>query len=181
MLRRRHIQPPLAPPKNPRGGDFAWRVHEAQQAWTASVDIKASIVLVVEVAVAGAAGKSLLVSGGVLHDAHGLHLAVAITAVVLLSFAVGSALWVVFPRLERRGGGRNVEPGLIYFGHLRHRSVDDIEAALANLDEDGERHEIARQLRVTAQVAWKKHAWLQKSLAFLAVGVGVLVVALVAF
>jgi hypothetical protein len=59
--------------------------------------------------------------------------------------------------------------------------VDDIEAALANLDEDSERHEIARQLRVTAQVAWKKHAWLQKSLIFLAAGVCVLVIALVAF
>jgi hypothetical protein len=121
------------------------------------------------------------VSRGILHDTHGLHLAVAIVAVVLLALAVGSALWVVFPRLERRVGCPRVEPGLIYFGHLRKRSVDDIEKALSGLDEAGERHEIARQLRVTAQVAWTKHAWLQKSLVFLAAGVCVLVVALVAF
>jgi hypothetical protein len=180
MLRRRRISP-AAPAQKGSGSEFGWRVHEAQQAWTASVDIKASIVLVVEVALAGAAGKSLLVSGGVLHDARGLHLAVAILAAVLLALAVGCALWVVFPRLERRAGQQKAEPGLIYFGHLRQRSVDDIEKALAGLDAAGERHEIARQLRVTAQVAWKKHAWLQKSLAFLAAGVCVLVVALVAF
>lgn len=181
MLRRRRSKSPSPSTKDARGGDFGWRVHEAQQAWTASVDIKASIVLVVEVALAGAAGRSLLMSGGVLHDAHGLHLAAAILAVVLLALAVGSALWVVFPRLERRASRGKAEPGLIYFGHLRRRSVDDIEKALAGLDEAGERHEIARQLRVTAQVAWKKHAWLQKSLVFLAAGVCVLVVALVAF
>jgi hypothetical protein len=156
-------------------------VHDAQQAWIATVDIKASIVLVVEVALAGAAGKSLLVSGGVLHGAHGLHLGVAIVAVVLLALAVGSALWVVFPRLERRRGRSKAEPGLIYFGHLRRRSVDDIEEALAGLDGAKERHEIARQLRVTARVAWTKHAWLQKSLACLAVGVCILALALVAF
>jgi hypothetical protein len=167
-------------PEGP-GNDFAWRVHEAQQAWTASVDIKASIVLIVEVALAAAAGRSLLVPGGVLHAARGLHLAVAIAAVVLLALAVGSALWVVFPRLQRRDARRRAEPGLIYFGHLEQRSVEDIEAALGNLDEAKERHEIARQLRVTAAVAWKKHAWLQKSLVFLAAGVCVLVVALVAF
>jgi hypothetical protein len=181
MLRRRRIRPSPPSPKGSRGGDFAWRVHEAQQAWTASVDIKASIVLVVEVALAAAGGKSLLVSGGVLHEAHGLHLAVAIVAVVLLALAVGCALWVVFPRLERRVGRPKAEPGLIYFGHLRQRSVDDIDKALAGLDEAAERREIARQLHVTAQVAWKKHAWLQKSLALLGVGVCVLALALVAF
>jgi hypothetical protein len=180
MLRRRRT-PASPPPAEGVSNDFAWRVHEAQLSWTSSVDIKASIVLVVEVALAAAAGRSLLVSGGVLHAAHGLHLAVAIAAVVLLALAVGSALWVVFPRLERREARRRAEPGLIYFGHLEQRSVEDIEAALGNLDEDKERHEIARQLRVTAQVAWKKHVWLQKSLACLALGVCVLAVALVAF
>lgn len=181
MLRRRRIPPsPPPPPKEKLGNEFAWRVHEFQQAWTASVDIKASIVLVVEVALAAAAGRSLTVPGGVLHDAGGLHLATAITAVTLLALSVGCALWVVFPRLHR-WGARKAEPGLIYFGHLRERSVDDIEAALASLDEDGERHEIARQLRVTALVAWKKHAWLQKSLFLLAAGVCLLVVALTAF
>lgn len=181
MRRRRNPAPLLPPPQDRRGNEFAWRVHDAQQAWTASVDIKASIVLVVEVAVAGAAGKSLLVSGGVLHSAHGLHLATAILAVVLLALAVGCALWVVFPRLERRGTRPQSRVGLIYFGHLRQRSVEDIETTLSNLDERGERNEIAHQLRVTAQIAWNKHAWLQRSLASLSVGVGVLVLALVAF
>jgi Family of unknown function (DUF5706) len=180
MWHRRRIQ--AEPPHRDRpGNEFAWRVHEAQQAWTASVDIKASIVLVVEGAIAAAAGRSLMVSGGVLHGAHGLHLAIAITAVTLLSCSVGAALWVVFPRLERRGSGATTNPGLIYFGHLRDRSVDEIDAALAGLDQDEERHELARQLQVTASVAWRKHFWLQASLILLAIGVVALATSLVAF
>lgn len=180
MRRRRRNHSPPSSDGN-RGNQFAWRVHDAQQAWTASVDIKASIVLVVEVAIAAAAGKSLMVDGGILHDAHKLQLAVAITAVTLLALSVGSALWVVFPRLERRRSRSTGRPGLIYFGHLRDRSVEEIDAALAGLDEDAERHELARQLRVTASVAWRKHFWLQVSLFLLALGVVALVLALVAF
>lgn len=102
-------------------------------------------------------------------------------AVVLLARAVGCALWVVFPRLERRVGRQKTEPGLIYFGHLRQRSVDDIDKALAGLDEAAERREIARQLHVTAQVAWEEACLVAKPLALLAVGVCLLALALAAF
>lgn len=57
-----------------RGNQFGWRVHEALQGWTASVDAKASIGLLVEVAVAGAAVRSLLTVNDELSQAGGVHL-----------------------------------------------------------------------------------------------------------
>ena len=95
---------PTAPPptelqRDRTGIEFGWRAHEAVQGWTASVDAKASIVLVVETAVAGAAARSLITGNGELHKAIGLHLACAIVAVIMLIVAVACALWVVFPTL----------------------------------------------------------------------------------
>jgi hypothetical protein len=156
-------------------------VHEAIQGWTASVDVKASIVLVVETAVAGAATRALITDKGDLHDATGVHLATAITAVTLLVLGVASALWVVFPRLERRRTAQLAPKGLVYFGHLRRRDPTDIADALATLTPDEERRQLAVQLHVTGNVAWRKHAWLQRSLGLFALGAGTLVTSFVAF
>jgi hypothetical protein len=145
------------------------------------VDAKASIVLVVETAVAGAATRALIVGNGQLHKAIGLHLACAIMAVVLLIVAVACALWVVFPRLERSRTKRLAANGLIYFGHLRERGIDDIAQALAALTPEEERRQLASQLNVTGNVSWRKHAWLQRSLACFAVGSMLLVIAYTAF
>jgi hypothetical protein len=163
------------------GIDFGWQAHGAIQGWTASVDTKASIVVVVETAVAGAATGALITNGGELHRASGLHLACAIAAVALLVAAVASALWVVFPRLKRSRTQRLAADGLVYFGHLQHRDPDNIAQALAVLTPAEERRQLALQLRVTGQVAWDKHAWLQRSLVCFGAGAGLLVVAYVAF
>lgn len=163
------------------GIDFGWRAHEAVQGWTASVDAKASIVVVLETAVAGAATRALITDKGELHKATGLHLATSITAVSLLALAVGMALWVVFPRLERRRTRRLAPEGLIYFGHLRERRRDDIAQTLASLTPDQERDQLAAQLCVTGAVAWRKHSWLQRSLVSFAVGAALLVVAFTAY
>jgi hypothetical protein len=171
-----------APTERDRTGvDFGWHVHEAVQGWTASVDGKASIVLVVESAVAGAATRALITTNGELHKAIGLHLACAIVAVILLVLGVACSLWVVFPRLERSRTHRLAANGLIYFGHLREREIDDIAHALAELTPEQERRQLASQLRVTGNVAWRKHAWLQGSLACFAAGSLLLVVAYTAF
>jgi hypothetical protein len=151
------------------------------QGWTASVDIKASIVLVVETAVAGAATQALITSKGELHQAIGLHLACAIVAVALLVLSVGCALWVVFPRLERSRTSRLAAKGLVYFGHLRERGADDIAQALADLTPEQERRQLAAQLCITGAVAWRKHSWLQRSLVLFALGAALLVVAYTAF
>lgn len=164
-----------------RGNAFGWQAHNAIQAWTASVDIKSSIVVVIETAVAGAATRALITDKGELHTAVGLHLATAITATVLLVLAVALALWVVFPRLARRRTSRLSPTGLIYFGHLRDRTAEDINNALAAMTPAEERWQLAQQLHVTGAVAWRKHACLQASLSFFAVGSALLVLAYVAY
>lgn len=181
------------PPKKPKdplpsqpvpadiGNRFGWQAHEAIQSWTESVDVKASIVLLVEIAVAGAAARALITNGGELHGAVGLHLAVAIAAVTALAAAVTCALWVVFPRLEHRRTKEHAPKGLLYFGHLQARSVDDIATALAGITVEGEREQLAKQLHITAGVAWRKHLWLQRSIGLLVLGSVLLVVSFVAF
>lgn len=166
---------------NTTGIGFGWKVHEAVQSWVANVDFKASVVLLVEIAVTGGAGKSLLTRKGELHSAVGLHLATAITAGSLLGLAVGCALWVVFPRLERPRTDRLSGVGLIYFGHLRNRSVEEIAAELSAMTPEAERLQLASQMRITSRIAWRKHSWLQRSLILFALGAVLLVVALVAF
>lgn len=171
----------------PRAGDhrtgieFGWEAHRAVQGWTATVDAKASIVVVVETAVAGAATRALIGAKGELHTATGLHLATAITAVVVLVAAVACALWVVFPRLERTRTQRLAPTGLIYFGHLRERGADEIAQALGALTPDEERRQLASQLCITGAVAWRKHSWLQRSLSLFSVGSLLIVLAFVAF
>jgi hypothetical protein len=169
-------EPPAAPA--PTGIEFGWRTHQAIQAWTSSVDTKASIALVIETAVTTAALRALISDTGELHDAKCLHLATAIAAVVILVLAVACAVMVIFPRLDRRNGRVT---GLIYFGHLRHRSPADISNALAHLRPDEERQQLAAQLHIMSKVAWRKHDWLQRSLASFALGAVLLVVAFTAF
>lgn len=147
-----------------RGNQFAWRTHEALQGWTASVDGKASIVLVVEVAVAGAAVQSLY---GDLDAAGGVHLAAIIATLVALGLSVGCALGVVFPRLARRQAQGS---GLLFFGHLRGRTVAEIDKGLAAMAIADEREQLAAQLHIMARVAWRKHTWLQTSIVMLVVG-----------
>lgn len=181
MWRRNRRSAGPAAPARASGIDFGWHAHQAVQGWTASVDVKSSIVVVIETAVAGAAAQALVTSKGELHSAVGLHLATAICAMTALVLAVGCALWVVFPRLERNRTSRLAPTGLIYFGHLRARSPADIAAALNEMTPEKERLQLAEQLHVTGGVAWRKHAWLQASLVLFAVGSALLVFAFVAF
>jgi hypothetical protein len=173
--------PPLPVESRPLGNQFGWEAHAAVQSWTASVDTKSSIVVVIETAVAGAASKALITNAGELHSATGLHLATAIAAMSTLILAVGLALWVVFPRLKRLRTSRLAPTGLIYFGHLRDRPPEDINEALATMTPADERWQLAQQLHVTGGVAWRKHACLQASLSLFAVGSALLVLAFVAF
>jgi len=152
-----------------RGNQFGWRAHEALQGWTASVDAKASIGLLVEVAVAGAAVRSLLTVNDELSQAVGVHLALVILTLAGLAVSVSCALGVVFPRLARWPRKEN-ERGLLFFGHLRNRDVKSIERGLASMDVVEERRQLAEQLQVMSRIAWRKHAWLQTSIIMLVLG-----------
>jgi hypothetical protein len=167
--------------ERPVGNQFGWEAHIAVQEWTASVDVKSSIVVVVEAAVAGAACKALISKTGELHDATGLHLATAIAATSCLILAVALAIWVVFPRLKHRRTSRLASDGLIFFGHLRERTPEDIEHTLSTMTVVDERRQLAQQLHVTSEVAWRKHTYLQASLCAFAMGAVLFVLAFVAF
>lgn len=180
MLRRRRAQEPARPAdERALGNELGWRAHEAIQGWTASVDAKASIALVVQTALAGAALHALIADDGELHDAVGLHLACAIVAVALLVASVACSLWVIFPRLHRQRN--DLAPGLIYFGDLRRRPPDEIAEALATMTAKEERMQLAQQMWITSGVAWRKHAWLQRALGTFALGAILLVASYVAF
>jgi hypothetical protein len=159
------------------GLDFAWRVHEAVQQWTTNVDQKSSIALVVLTAVGAAAASEVFREGGGLHDTHGAELVVVVAMVALLALAILLALFAVMPSLRHRRARDESPEGLIYFGHLRHRSAEEVAAALAGLDTQEATRQLARQLATTSRIAWRKHVFLQASLAAFLLGAILFVVA----
>lgn len=153
------------------GIDFAWRVHVALQEWTKAVDQKASIILVFSAALATLAGREVFDVDGGLHDASGTKLWVVRTMGASFAVSVLLSISVVLPRLRRGIAKREAPRGLVYFGHLRHRSVEDIERHLRQLDDDEARAQLARQLSATADIAWRKHAQLQAAMVVLILAV----------
>lgn len=158
MWRRSASPTPDAPPP---GIDFGWRVHLAIQEWTKSVDQKASIILVFSVALAALAGREVFDANGGLHDVSGMRLWIVRAMGIAFATSAALALSVVLPHLRRRRARREAPSGLIFFGHLQHRSATDIERQLRVLDHDEALAQLARQLKVTSAIAWRKHARLQ--------------------
>jgi len=129
--RRRH--PPAAPTpisvqdEIATSVDLAWRAHTAQEAWTAKVDIKASVLLALE---GGAIFVTLTANSnaGLLAKLTGIGNLLQFLGVILLIGAVAAATWALIPQLgsaaEHRATHRD---HTIYFGHLRH--WDPVELA----------------------------------------------------
>jgi hypothetical protein len=158
--------------RRPDDLDFAWKAHAAVQDWTRNVDQKASITLAIIVAVGGFAANQVFGSAGNLHALHGDQLW-ATRIMGMAFFAAGlSALHAVFPSLKRRDVHESPVGGLIYFGHLRHLGTDGIETALRSLTASEARRQLANQLHVTSDIAWKKHARLQRAHVLLVVALG---------
>lgn len=159
---------PSAEERDPYGGlDFAWRVHGALDSWTGKVDTKASITLAIESAVLGFV-VTLSKDGERLADLTGASKSLYHLGIVALSAAVFFALRVVMPQLRRRRAKREWTGNMIYFGHLRHWDPSDLAVALRS--KRIYEVQLAKQLVVMADIAWRKHARLQWSIAFLVVG-----------
>lgn len=120
--------------------------------------------MVFSVALATLAGREVFEAQGGLHDASGVKLWAV--RVMGISFAISAlaAVSVVLPRLRRGAARREAPHGLVYFGHLRHRTAEDIERHLRQLDEEEALAQLARQLKATAAIAWRKHARLQAAM-----------------
>ena len=161
------------------GIEYGWRVHGALDSWTAKVDTKASISLAIESATVGFV-LTLTRQGERLHDLHGFSDALAKVGLASLLLAVGAAVIVVMPQLDRKNAKTPEvwKKNMVFFGHLRHWSVDELAVKLSH-HQDEER-QLARQLVVMSQIAWRKHARLQWSLGFYVAGSMLLVLALLA-
>ncbi len=150
--------------------DFAWRAHEANIQWVRGVDQKASIVLIVAVALSGVFANQAFEDHGALAHATGLRLGVAITAGICLALAGIAALWGVRPRLNAKQSAKHAGVSLIYFGHLRHRKATEIDRAISELTAESARADLARQLEAHGSLSWAKHWSLQRSLELLFIG-----------
>jgi len=147
--------------------DFAWRVHTALDSWTGKVDAKASITLAIESAILGFV-ISLSKKGERFAGLSGASEHWYNAGLVCLLAAVLCALLVVFPQLKRRKSKREWHGNMIYFGHLRHWDPDDLAMALKSKRADEK--QLARQLVTMSEIAWRKHARLQWSIAFFLIG-----------
>jgi len=153
------------------GADFAWKVHDALDSWTAKVDTKASIVLAIEAALAGFV-ITLSNKGDRLAGLHGYRVDLDRIGLGFLVASVLFSLAIVWPQLGRRKAKRNWSSNMIYFGHLRRWDPDKLASELAegvpNVSQ------LALQLVTMSKVNWRKHVWLQWSLLCLVVGSGLL-------
>lgn len=153
------------------GSEFAWKVHDALDSWTAKVDTKASIMLALEMALVGFV-VTLSGNGSRLSALHGYKLDLSRAGLAFLTASVLLSLAVVMPQLGRRKAKRNWSSNMIYFGHLRRWDPDKLAETLA--EGAPSLSQLALQLVTMSKINWRKHAWLQWSLLSLVVGTGLL-------
>ena len=158
--------------------DFAWRIHSAQEAWTAKVDTKASILLALE---GGSLFAVLAANGerGVLRDLTSIALAVELAAVAFLFLGVLAAGAAVFPLLGRvRQHRRDHDRHFVYFGHVRHWEAGPLARALRSRPAEDDATMLALQLIAMSKRNWHKHRFVQLSLSAALLGVVLIGVAL---
>jgi hypothetical protein len=150
--------------------DFAWRCHVAQESWTSKVDMKASVLLTVNLV-----GLAALLAGQTspespLATLPGWARLGLAAGTVLVGLAAVANVLVIFPILGRR---RSSLRDTIYFGHLRERSPDSVAEQLAGLTVDDQIEQLARQLVAMARANWIKHRTLQLALLLFMAGYAV--------
>ncbi|ROR64829.1 hypothetical protein EDD26_0180 [Agrococcus jenensis] len=131
----------------------AWRLHAAQMEWTGKVDAKAAFALTVQAALLGAVVVLLEdMKSGLEYTLLGA------SAVLVLAGAVFAAA-VVAPQLRGRKLGEEAKSNFIFFGHARLWKPERLARELKRSDLVDQ---LAQQVVVMADIAWKKHrrvAW----------------------
>lgn len=144
--------------------ELGWRVHQAQEAWTAKVDVKASIVLALNGAVL-AATVSGSNNDSVLSTLTGWREVALRCAIVLVLLGILFAGFVVRPALGPvKVHHANHQDHFIYFGHLRHWNAQQLAARLRILTPHEQCDQVALQLVAMSKRNWWKHRLLQWSL-----------------
>jgi Pycsar effector protein len=154
-FRRNEAPPPPEPVR--RAVEFAWRVHAAQETWTAKVDAKAAIVLSLETAIlvvllaAQAPHRLLGQLTGWRSTFAGLAIGLFIMAMV---FAAVAVIPLLGPTKKHRA---EYDRNVIYFGHLRHWRHEDLNQWLGRMNQDDELTQLSRQLIELSRRNWQKH------------------------
>jgi hypothetical protein len=141
--------------------EFGWKVHDLLDTSIGKVDAKASIVLAIETAAAGFT-VSLSDKHERLAGLHGWRNVLYEVGWGFLALAVLLSLLAVLPHMGRRASKRDWKGNMIYFGHLRHWRVDDLQRSIESPPQQNE--QLAKQLQVLAATAWRKHSLLQFSI-----------------
>jgi hypothetical protein len=140
----------------------AWRIHDAQAAWTAAVDAKASFSFALQSAIIAAIG-ALVAADRVFRDLHDWRNWFLIAGGLGLVTGVGFAAAVVAPRLRPQDLRKESASNHIYFGHLRHWKGRASELA-ARLPSDDMLPQLTRQIIIMGDIAWRKHRCVQISI-----------------
>lgn len=145
----------------------AWKLHDAQVQWTSQVDSKASFVLAIETGIM--AGVVALAGDGrrlsALDGAWTLVFYVAGVAFIVLALVV--VAWCVRPRLRNPKIEAESTVDYIYFGHVRHWDAESLADQLAR---DEMLQVVTRQVVWMAEIAWRKHRYLQVSITSAMIG-----------
>jgi hypothetical protein len=159
----RDVLPGLPPDTNntQRGVEFGWRVHSAQESWTAKVDGKASLLLALQ----GGALLAIAVGhqkDGFLAKLTGWHLGVIVAASLCLVIGIVSTIAAVIPQLGNAKKHRaEYASHLVYFGHLRHWKPHELSAELAHVTGADELRMLGFQLQRMSEINWRKHQLLR--------------------
>lgn len=173
MIFRKRAAAPTTAPDSSAALDTAWKIHAAQVDWTGKVDTKASFAFALESA-AIATTIALTAQGRVFSTFPSpLEAWLYWIGLVGLGVAAFFALSVVAPRLRGGMAKKAADENFIYFGHARHWDANDLATALAERDV---LQVVTRQITAMAQIAWRKHIWVQWSL-WVAAGSALILVA----
>jgi hypothetical protein len=145
----------------------AWKLHDAQLQWTSQVDSKASFVLAIETALM--AGVMALAGDGrrlsALDDAWTRRSFVAGVAFIVLGLVVVALC--VRPRLRNPNIEAESKVDYIYFGHVRRWDAESLSNELARNEMT---QVVTRQVVRMAEIAWRKHRYLQVSITSAMIG-----------
>jgi hypothetical protein len=92
------------------------------------------------------------------------------TGVFLLVCAIVLAGAAVFPQLNRREARRHWRRNYVYFGHLRRWDPAELVSALEHGVGRRNREVLSTQLVALSKIVWRKHSFLQASMALVALG-----------
>lgn len=139
--------------------EFGWRAHTAQESWTAKVDVKASVLLAAQVGLLVAIATIASASG--FKHPEGLWAALLPVGVLLILGGSIFSASAIYPQLSSDPGKTS---DLIYFGHLRNLTGEEVQKRLKDLSEEAQLSALSRQLVKMSEVNWSKHVRLRRSI-----------------